>query len=293
MTAGSKLPWYIKMPVKLILARIPISHKMWNGLGLFKFGNMQDFSYAQKVFTTHLTQAGLLEKEKNIDKVVMELGPGESLFSAVLARAYGFKRSLLVDVGAFALPDLNLYQDFSQWLANQGLISPPIRDCDATNSMLAILDSQYLTNGLKSLKSLPDNSVDFIFSQAVLEHVRKHEFTETIKELWRVLKPGGLSTHNVDFKDHLEASINNLRFSDQLWEAEWMASSGFYTNRIRLGEMTSIIEEQGFEADVLDKTEWQFVPISRKCLNPRFRDMPDADLKISSATIRFCKHEKR
>jgi predicted SAM-dependent methyltransferase len=289
MAVGAKLRWYIKIPLKLILARIPLSHKTWYSFAIFKHGKMQDFSYARDVFIAHLARAGLLEKEKNIDKVVMELGPGESLFSALLARAYGFKRTLLIDVGAFALPGLDEYQNFSQWLANQGLPGPSISNCVSIDSMLAVLDSQYHTDGLDALRNLPDDSVDLIFSQAVLEHVRKNEFVDTVRECWRLLRPGGVCTHVVDYKDHLEESLNNLRFSDQLWEAEWIASSGFYTNRIRLVEMIRIFEEQGFVVNVLDKTEWRAIPIPKERLNSRFMAFTDAELKISGATLRLRK----
>ena len=283
--------WYVKIPVKLILARLPISHRLWNWLGLFKHGKMQDFLYAQRVFTSHLTMAGLLDKEGNKDKVVMELGPGESLFTAILAKAYSFKKVLLVDVDVFVLPDLDTYKKFSLWIddANENLRGLSIQNCENLESMLTTLDSQYLTNGLNSLKKIPDDYVDIIFSQAVLEHIYKHEFIETVKELWRVLKPGGVSTHDVDFRDHLESSLNNLRFSDQIWETSWIRSSGFYTNRILLGEMVRIFDEQGFDVEILNKMEWVKIPIPKKKLHPQFRVLCDDDLKISVATLRLRK----
>jgi hypothetical protein len=33
--------------------------------------------------------------------------------------------------------------------------------------------------------------------------------------------------------------LNNLRFSERIWESEFMAKSGFYTNRIPLGQNAS------------------------------------------------------
>ncbi len=290
MTAGSRLRWYIKIPIKVIIARIPLSHKTRNKLGIFKHGYMQDYSYALKVFTGHLTHAGLLEKEKNSNKTVLELGPGESLFTALLAKSHGFERSLLVDVGDFALPDIETYKSLAHWLAKEGLPCPILDHCDSVMSMLRILNSQYITFGLSSLKELPDNSVDLVFSQAVLEHVRKHQFAETFKELWRIMKPGGVSTHVVDFKDHLEKSLNNLRFSDRNWEADWFApSSGFYTNRIRLSEMMKLIEEQGFKVEVVEKTEWEVVPLPKHKLASQFRALTDEELKVSGATLRVFK----
>ena len=290
MTAGSRLRWYIKIPLKVILARIPLSHKTRNKLGMFKHGYMQDYSYALNVFNGHLSKAGLQNKDKNVDKTVMEIGPGESLFSALLAKSFGFEHSLLLDVGNFVLPSVEIYKDFARWLSNEGLPCPNLDKCDSVNAMLPVLNSRFLTGGLDSLKSLPSESVDFVFSQAVLEHIRKHEFEDTFKELWRVLKPGGVSTHVVDFKDHLEQSLNNLRFSDRTWEADWFApSSGFYTNRIRLGRMVKLIEEQGFKVDVVEKTEWEALPLPRNKLDPQFRALREDELKVKGSTIRLSK----
>jgi SAM-dependent methyltransferase len=257
---------------------------------MFKHGYMQDYSYALNVFTGHLFKAGLQNKDKNADKTAMEIGPGESLFTALLAKSFGFEHSLLLDVGNFALPSMEIYKDFARWLSNEGLPCPSLDSCDSVDSLLSTLDSQFLTGGLSSLKSLPSESVDFVFSQAVLEHIRKHEFGDTFKELWRVLKPGGVSTHVVDFKDHLEQSLNNLRFSDRTWEADWFApSSGFYTNRIRLGEMVSLIEEQGFKVDVVEKSDWEALPLPRNKLDPHFRTLEEDELKVKGATLRLSK----
>jgi SAM-dependent methyltransferase len=290
MTVGSRLSWYIKIPLKVILARIPISHKTRNKFGIFKHGYMQDYTYALKVFSGHLTTAGLLDKEKNSNKKAMEIGPGESLFTALLAKSFGFEGSLLLDVGDFALPGMETYKGFARWLSMEGLPCPSLDECDSPDTMLRILDSQYITHGLSSLKVLPSESVDFVFSQAVLEHIRKHEFTDTFKELWRVLKPGGVSTHVVDFKDHLEQSLNNLRFSDRTWEADWFApSSGFYTNRIRLGGVVKLIEEQGFKVDVVEKSGWEAVPLPRNKLDLQFRALGDDELKVKGATLRLSK----
>lgn len=78
--------------------------------------------------------------------------------------------------------------------------------------VLAATNSQYFTDGLSSLRSIPTHSIDFIFSQAVLEHLRKHEFLDMMKELRRILKPTGICSHQVDLKDHLGGALNNLTF---------------------------------------------------------------------------------
>jgi len=291
MITWIKWPWFLKMFLKILLARFPVPHAIWYKVGIFKHGEMADFSYARGVFVSHLAKAGLEEIGKNLNKTILEVGPGESLTSALFAKAYGFKRSVLLDVGNFTLPDLTVYQELARKLAGEGMPCPLIHACGSIEEMLIALDSQYLITGLKSLKMIPDESVDFIFSNAVLEHIRKKEFSETSQEFWRILKPGGICTHVVDYRDHLEESLHNLRFSDWFWEADWIASSGFYTNRIRFGEMIRIFEALSFEVQVLNKVEWQTLPISKKYLNVQFRSMPDAELKISLATLRLVKSQ--
>ena len=284
-----KIRWYISMPLKIILARIPFSHQFWYKIGIFKHGNMQDFKYARGVFERHLQFAGVQLQGKKNEQTILELGPGESLFSALIAKSLSFQKIYLIDVGAFNIPGIDVYKDFAHWLNNEGLKCPSIDAYTSMESMLHALDTAYLTNGLHSFDNIPDNSVDFIFSNAVLEHIRKADFEQTIRACWRVLKPGGVCTHAVDFKDHLEESINNLRFSERFWENNWVASSGFYTNRIRFCEMQQIFTQCGFQVKVIYKREWPVLPVGKKALSPSFSALPDEDLLVSGATFLLTK----
>ena len=280
------IPWFLKMSGKMVLARIPLPHKVWNRLGIFKHGQMQDFGYAHDVFLQHLNWAGLEDIQGNGDKVLLELGPGESLFSAVLATAYGFQSSILLDVGNYALPDAAAYREFAHWLQTQGLNPPSLETCSNPQEVLTCLKCSYLTEGLASLKAIPSQSVDLAFSQAVLEHVRRKEFGETIREIHRILKPGGVSTHVIDLRDHLQRSLNNLRFNEKFWESKFVSSSGFYTNRLRSSELMEIFAASGFQAVLVSKSEWKNLPVRRQALARQFRDLPEEMLKISNITVR-------
>jgi ubiquinone/menaquinone biosynthesis C-methylase UbiE len=103
--------------------------------------------------------------------------------------------------------------------------------------MLEDCHAEYLTNGLESIRSIPSAMVDFVFSQAVLEHVRRDEFAPMLAETFRVLREDGYSSHEIDIKDHLGQSLHSLRFPESIWESSWFASSGFYTNRLRHSEI--------------------------------------------------------
>jgi SAM-dependent methyltransferase len=282
-----KIPWFLKMAGKMTIARLPLSHNFWFRLGIFKHGQMQDFNYAHGVFKHHLALAGLEGGGGNGSKVVLELGPGESLFSAVLAKAYGFKGSILLDVGNFSLPEVAVYRDFTHWLQSLGFTLPSLDACSDIAQSLAILQSRYLTEGLTALKTLPDQSVDLIFSQAVLEHVRKKEMVETFREIHRILKPEGCSTHVIDLKDHLQSSLNSLRFNEEFWESPFVSNSGFYTNRLRFNDYMSLFSTSGFQVDVISKSEWKNVPLKKWVLAPQFRALPGEILKISDCTVRL------
>jgi len=150
---------------------------------------------------------------------------------------------------------------------------------------LDICDSQYLTNGLLSFKQINDNSVDFVFSHAVLEHIRLAEFELIQTELYRVLKPSGTCSHTVDLRDHLGGQLNNLRFKHQIWESDLFASSGFYTNRIQLNRMMNIFESVGFEVQLVNVRRWDQLPTPRKKMAPEFALLPEDILNVSGFDI--------
>ena len=196
----------------------------------------------------------------------LEMGTGDSVASALMAAARGAEKTYLVDVGSFATRDMGFYKNLAEALKSEDTsFSVEVSEEMSLEDMLGICNAEYLTSGLQSLKKIEDGTVDFIWSHATLEHVRKHEFTETMKETFRILRPGGVASHNIDFKDHLGGALNNLRFRENIWEAEWMAAgSGFYTNRIRPHEIVEIFKGCGFVIDYMEKGRWDELPTPKK-----------------------------
>jgi len=208
----------------------------------------------------------------------MEFGCGDSLATALIAKLHGATSTYLVDVGNFANRSINTYKRFASMLDMDFSIY-------SMEQYMETCNASYLTKGLLSLKSIPDNSVDFIFSQAVLEHVRKGEFGQTLVELRRILKSGGKMSHAVDLKDHLGGGLNNLRFSKYWWEKDWVACSGFYTNRLRYSEMVQLVEDAGFDCETTSITRFKKMPLERHKMAPEFRRFSDDDLLISGFNV--------
>lgn len=277
------VPWQAKIVAKLILTRLPFGYDFWRKLNLFKHGSMVRPEYAFNIFRKHFGSVSFARQVG--DFTALELGVGDSLFSALIARAYGAKLSYLIDAGNFAIDDLELYRQMSCFLAKEGMPVPDISHARSIAEVLRACNAQYEAEGLVSLKKIPDESVDFIWSNAVLEHVRKSEFLATMVELRRILRDDGVCAHSIDFKDHLGGALNNLRFPTRVWESDFMACSGFYTNRIGYAEMLDIFKKVGFDVSVIQVKRWDSLPTPISRLAKEFRNISEEHLLVQGAQV--------
>lgn len=281
MALVTAAPWWLKMGAKIVLARLPVSYSRWRALGAFRHGAMLDVDYAIHVFERHFQQiAGTLPRGATI----LELGPGDSLATAVIAAAHGVGRTWLVDAGAFASAEVAPYNALARRLTELGHTVPgaPYARVD---EMLRCTGAAYFTSGLASLAAVPDRSLQFSFSQAVLEHVALTEFDATIASLFRLHEPGSATSHRVDLQDHLAHSLNSLRFSRRTWESRLLSASGFYTNRLRAPQVLSAFERAGFTIEAQRLDRWPALPISRRRLHPEFAALTDDELCVRGVDL--------
>ncbi len=177
------------------------------------------------------------------------------------------------------------YRALARHLAAQGLPAPAEAALSSLDAALADCGARYLTQGIASFREIPSASVDLLWSQAVLEHVRKRDFDLLLAEMRRVLRPGGLASHRVDLRDHLGGALNNLRFSERVWESEWMARSGFYTNRIGYDDMLRRFRDARFAIEVIGAERWASLPTQRKHLARDFRNLSQENLLVSGFDV--------
>ena len=225
MNLKAYIPWQAKIAAKLMLSRLPLNYRFWKRMGVFEHGHMEQPDYAYGVFRKHFDRADFARKSNCF--VALELGPGDSLFSAVLATAFGASASYLNDTGSYAGRDLAPDQALVSYLEEHGFRMPSLSAISSLEEILDVCNAHYQIGGLASLSKIPDRSVDFIWSQAVFEHIRKDVFLDTMRELRCVLHNHGVSSHCVDLRDHLGGALNNLRFPESLWEQDAIANAGF------------------------------------------------------------------
>lgn len=263
-TLKNNIPWQLKVLVKVLLSSL-LPSKLLFKIKIFSHGKMNEVQYAIDVFFNHYKK---VKDSLSAGFVICELGPGDSSASGIIAYYIGANNIYLVDSDKYSDPILNHHDSIYKNLSSLDI---PLRaKVDHKNIEILKKKISYLTNGLTSLRDIPSNTVDFIFSNAVLEHVKLHEFPPLIRELYRILKPGGYMSHKIDLKDHLEYSLNNLRFPAWLWESEMVHNSNFYTNRLRWCSIKKEFNDSGFKIIDTKNEYWENIPIEKKSLSKDF-----------------------
>ncbi|PZS30465.1 MAG: hypothetical protein DLM58_13670 [Pseudonocardiales bacterium] len=127
---------------------------------------------------------------------------------------------------------------------------------------------------------------DVLCSFQVAEHVSDLKaFVDTHR---RLLKPGGVAVHRVDFGAHgvwygYPDPLTFLRFSDPLWKA--MGSARGTPNRYRIHELVEAFEKGRFAAELRDVNTVTRGEVRLARLGRRFREMPIESLLTDSATL--------
>ncbi|HXV28118.1 MAG TPA: methyltransferase domain-containing protein, partial [bacterium] len=134
---------------------------------------------------------------------------------------------------------------------------------------------------------LEKESVDMVFSQAVLEHVEDLE--HVYRSLYYWLKPGGFMSHQIDFKCHGTARQWNGHwgYSDALWGL-MKGKRPYLINREPLSAHLRLVRKIGFKMVSCTKFEGR-EGISRQKLSPKFESLTDEDLRTSGVFFQVVK----
>ena len=202
------IPWWARIAAKIIFSRLPVSYRFWRRIGLFRHGEMNHPDKAIKTFEKYFDRAQLYGSIPH-NFTSLELGPGDSILSAIVAKAYGAKNVWLLDAGEFADADIDGCKDVIKLLEQKGIKAPDLSNARNLHNVLAKVSATYLTAGTESLKNIPAKSIDFFWSQVVFEHIPRNEFMLFLKLLRRIVSDEAIGVHSIDFRDHLGGSLNN------------------------------------------------------------------------------------
>ncbi len=283
--------------------------------------------YCYAVWLRHLVWAHLNGLSVS-PEVIAELGPGDSLGVGLAALLSGVDRYYAFDIVTYGnnKRNMEIFDDLVE-LFKQGQRIPDEREfpmlkpylgsyefpshiltrerLEATLSpeRINIIRKALLNVGLGDKspikisyvvpwyeKSLKSESVDMIFSQAVLEHIDNLE--NTYRNLYHWLKPMGFMSHQIDFKSHKLSSDWNghWAYSDFVWKLI-VGKRPYLLNRQPFSTHIHLLRSLGFEV-VCAITYRDHSGIQRKDLAPRFKYLSDEDLTISGAFIQAVKRGK-
>lgn len=252
-----------------------ITHKRMGG------GSSHSARYCYSVFMRHfvlLKESGL----KDFPKIVAEIGPGESIGVGLAALIAGAKKYYGFDVVAYSIPEREqkVFEELVTLFANETPI-PDEKEFPAVKPTLQSYDFPYHIFSKKYLKSILDskridklrkalngkkedlekiisykapwvqenitakNSVDWIFSQAVMEHVEDLNEAYNSMSIW--LKKDGVMSHQIDFKCHGLSPV---------WNGHWAFSLPIW--KIIKGKTPYLLNRKVYSEHLLFLTKYHF-----------------------------------
>jgi SAM-dependent methyltransferase len=220
---------------------------------------------------------------------LVEIGPGHTLGVAVSLLLAGAARVEAVDTVSYAasVADARSFVELWRACADAGIVNA----ADGSDPNEALVDAvarlEYQVVDGRERWPFVETSHDIVYSFSVLEHVR--DLRRLLEESRRVLRPGGLSIHEIDLRDHYnlgpgENWLAFLEFDDRQWDR--MTSARFaWCNRTRSPELQALFEEL-FEL-VEFKEERAALPMGFDPgrLASRFRRFDLDDLAVASVFV--------
>lgn len=285
---------------------------------LRRTGGTESARYCYAVWLRHLIMA-YKNGMTSIPHIVAELGPGDSLGMGLAALLSGAELYYAFDVVKYANTEKNLkiFDELVGLYTRKSniptrnefpMLSPEISDTRFPAHILSdeVLSAAISPRRIKRIRQSLENtnsafsqiryvvpwqntnivekeSVDFIVSQAVFEHV--NDIETTYRAIYDYLKPGGIMSHQIDFKSHNTHKEWNGHWTYSPYQ--WSLIRGrrpFLINRAPHSQHIRTINKTGFEI-LFDDPVYRASHISRNDLAPQFQYFTDNDLCTSGAFI--------
>lgn len=261
-----------------VLSSIPGVFSWWDRRR--PMGNTASSTYARGVWRFHLAHYFSFAHER-MPSVVAEFGPGATLGSCIAALCDGVGRAIALDACPYASNDsLNLR-----------MLNELIPDSRRAHEYAALQDAVTAVGTRRhdslleyvapcaDLHVMPENSVDFIFSHSVMEHVVKP--AEAYEAFFRWLRPGGIISHKIDHSSHAITKSWNGHYAipDRLWSII-VGGRPYLLNRMTPKQHRDAITDTGFDV-LLEKLEFaKETDMNSRC--PFVRDAKEYQIKTST-----------
>ena len=202
-------------------------------------------------------------------KTVLEIGPGKSLSACYYLATYGRCKKVYA------------YDPFC--VVDKEIDNKILKDYftrENPDEIVQFLDEE----GLAGL----DEKVDYIVSNAVLEHV--WDIDALFKNLGKISHENTVMFHHIDFANHNKFANSGelffLGFSDRVWRL--MAGRIGHPNRMMIRDFERLFRDAGFSFEIIRKNEYDSRTVQNALntyLRKRFTAGDFEGLKIKEAKI--------
>lgn len=228
---GLPVPWWAKLGAKVALGALRVPPPLLRRLGVNRH-SFEAESRGKLLDAPRAAIAAFAARHGRPPRAWLEIGPGRMVARAPLLAALGVGSITYLDVEDDGPRALGPYQRAAEVARSEGLAPPDLAGAATPAEALARCGARLLIGGPERLRDIPDGGVELVFSEAVLEHVRREALPALLAALARVTAPQGLHWHAIDLRDHLGGARRHLAFPARFWEGPLVARSGVYTNRL-------------------------------------------------------------
>lgn len=251
---------------------------------------------------------------------IAELGPGDTLGIGLCAVLCGAQEYYALDIKAHANSERNkeIFEDLVKMLQRREpipdrtefpSISPLLKDHSFPDHILTneILKESLHPNRLRAIHEALDGNrsgndinisyvapwqdvslyglgetLDMVFSQAVMEHVE--EVDATYAALYKGLRSGGFMSHTIDYKSHGYTRDWNGHWTvpEPLWKIV-KGKRPYLINRLSHSSHIQAMKNAGFQ--IVGEVKRNGTPLSPRKLADRFQTLSNDDLLTSGAFI--------
>jgi SAM-dependent methyltransferase len=238
-------------------------------------GGLKNRSPQKQLENSVIIAEAIREQHREISgKTFLELGTGRTLNVPMGLWLCGAGKVITIDVNPYLKKELIgksidwlrqkennvrvIFGDFAQSKLFNERLAKLVTYRDEIDSLIKIMNVEYLIQSESNTLPLANDSVDYFFSTYVLEHIPPVEVVRIIREARRIMRRDGLLIHIIDLSDHFShydktiTAVNFLQFSEEEWH-KLAGNRFFYLNRLRSYEWYQLLATQHVE--ILSKVE--------------------------------------
>lgn len=254
-----KIDWRAKASVFRLLDSVPYGQRVYFGLQRHVTRTvprrLHPTATAARWFVEHARILGQAGEEPLADVRLFEFGAGWDLFGNCVLWCLGVEHQNVYDLTRWARasqinvvlrhlrddPPPGAIRRPETMLPTTGPFEPALRDAYGI---------EYHAPADAGATGLPDGALTACCTTSVLEHVPPEQIVRLLHEARRVLAPGSLMSHVIDYSDHYahsDAAItpyNYLAFTDTQWRR--FSPGIHYQNRLRHADYRPLFEATGF-----------------------------------------------